>query len=206
MSLEEEKEEKEGKDEKKFIIEGNPGQNNTYVNIATVGNYNPNATSVTNNVTNNYYGVHDGETPVGSPKGKKINEMTIRDLFQSDMMNTESLQKNVLNYVSCIRRYLKVECDKSYMKLWCRIMEHELFKVELYIPGKQACQFNRNLIGNIIHYLDSKGFYKAPYNSSEMARALEGDDQNPIRKALRFDPDVKYCQAIDAIIKELKGE
>ena len=67
----------------------------------------------------------------------------------------------------------------------------------------QGTNFNRNLVANIIHYLDSKKFYKDQYNSSKMARALEGNDQHPVRKALRFDPDEKYCKVIDQFIKDL---
>jgi hypothetical protein len=36
-----------------------------------------------------------------------------------------------------------------------------------------------------------------------MTRALEGDDQHAIRRALRSDPEEKYAQVVDAILKEL---
>ena len=43
------------KNEEKFVIEGNPGPGNTFVKIGHVDHYNPNATSATTNITNNYY-------------------------------------------------------------------------------------------------------------------------------------------------------
>ena len=88
------------------------------------------------------------------------------------------------------------------MHLWAVILDHEAFKVDLYDPGKQDCKFNRNLVANIMHYLDSKGFYKKPYNQSEMTRAVEGDADNPVRKGFREDLDKKYRPVVDAIIKE----
>ena len=139
-----------------------------------------------------------------APSGKKLGEKTLREMLNEDLIDTGNIQKKILNYVSCIRPFVKDELDKLYMALWARILEHEAFKVELYDPGKQACKFNRNLVANILHYLDGKHFYKVEYNQSEFTRRLEGDDQNPVRKALRFDPAPQYCKAVDEIIKELK--
>lgn len=197
------------KDEAKFIIEGNPGTGNTFIHIGKAINVNPNATTV-NNTINITAGGDDlaatalQEAGEGKHSGKKLSNMSLRDMLNNDLIDTGNIQQEILNYVSCIRPLVKDELDKQYMQLWNRILEHDTFKVDLYDPGKQECKFNRNLIANILHYLASKGFYKAPYNQSEMARKLEGDDQNPVRKALRSDPDDKYCKAVDAIIRELK--
>ena len=110
-----------------------------------------------------------------------------------------------MNYVSCIRPKLKKELDKKYTSLWGRIVEHEAFSIELYDPGKQQCTFNRNLVANIIHYLNGKGFYEEPYSAAAMTRALEaGEDQHPIRRALGIDPEPKYCKVVDDILKELE--
>lgn len=191
-----------------FKIEGNPGQNNTFINIGTAYNVNPNATTVENTFN---IGTREGgdkaiaEAVGGKPKGKKFGAMTLREMLRNALIDTGSIQKEILNYVSCIRPKLKNELDKKYVALWATIVEHEAFVVDLYDPGKQQCTFNRNLVANIIHYLACKGFYEEPYNQSEMARALEGDDQNPVRNALRKDPDEKYCKAVDEILKELEG-
>lgn len=194
--------------EAKFKIVGNPGTGNTFIHIGTAYNVNPNATTVHN--TFNITSGADGESVLqeagGGKSGKKLGERTIREMLKDGLVDTGNMQKKILNYVSFIRPFVKDDLDKLYMSMWGRIVEHEAFKVDLYDPGKQACKFNRNLIGNILHYLDGKKFYKVDYNQSEFTRRLEGDDQNPVRKALRYDPDRKYSIVVDEIIDELKEE
>ena len=197
------------KDGAKFTIEGNPGTGNTFVNIGHVDHYNPNATSATTNITNNYYygkeeAAAEGEDSSSKPGDKKLGNMTFREMLKAGYVDTGNIQKEIMNYVSCIRPYVKDEMDKVYMHLWAVILDHEAFKIDLYDPGKQACKFNRNLVGNIMHYLDDKGFYKEPYNQSEMTRAVEGDADNPVRKGFREYPDEKFCKVVDKIIKEYK--
>ena len=195
------------KDEEVFRIEGNPGQGNTFVKIGHVEHYNPNATTATTNITNNYY--YDKPAEGGSsakPGDKKLGNMTLRDMLKANLIDTGNIQPLIMNYVSCIRPYVKDEMDRLFMHLWGRILEHEAFKIELYDPGKQDCKFNRNLVGNIMHYLDGKGFYKEPYNQSEMTRAVEGDADSPVRKGFREYPDEKIKGVVDAIIKEYKDK
>ena len=197
----------EDNNETKFTIEGNPGTGNTFINIGKAINVNPNATTVENNF---FFGA-DGEMKrtalqeigIGKPSGKKLGNMTIREMLSQNLIDTGNIQKDIINYVSRIRPYVKDEKEKLFMQLWASILEHAAFKIDLYDPGKQPCEFNRNLVANIIHYLDSMHFYKAEYNQSEMTRALEGDDQHAIRRALRSDPEEKYAQVVDAILKEL---
>lgn len=191
-------------DNVKFTIEGNPGHGNTFVTIGHVENYNPSATTVTTTINNNYYGMKDGGAKVTNSGDRKLGNMTIREMLVQNLIDTGNIQKEIVNYVSCIRPYVKDEMSKLYMRLWTTILDDDAFKIDLYDPGKQPCKFNRNLVANIFHYLDSKGFYKEQYNSSAMTRSLEGDDQHAIRKALRFDPEEKYCNIIDTLIKELK--
>jgi len=192
--------------EARFKIEGNPGTGNTFIHIGTAYNVNPNATTVNNtfHIASREEGDKALAEATGQKTGKKLGEMTLREMLKNDLIDTSNIQKEIMNYVSCIRPFVKDELDKLYMAMWGRIIGHEAFKVDLYDPGKQDCKFNRNLIGNILHYLDGKKFYKVEYNQSEFTRRLEGDDQNPVRKALRSDPDMKYCQVVDEIIKELE--
>lgn len=193
--------------EVKFIIEGNPGQNNTFIYIGTAYNVNPNATTVENTFI---IGSRDeGNTAIfeamgGKPDGKKLGAMTLREMLRKDLIDTGHIQKEILNYISSIRPKLKKTMDKRYETLWAVIVEHEAFSVDLYDPGKQQCTFNRNLVANIIHYLDRKGFYEEPYSAAAMTRALEaGEDQHPIRRALGMDPEPRYCQVIDEILMTL---
>lgn len=193
-------------DEAKFTIEGNPGHNNTFINIGTAYNVNPNATEVHN--TFNIGSREEGEKAIAEATGekstgKKLGNMTLREMLKNDLIDTGNLQKEITNYVSCIRTLVKDEKGKLFMHLWACIIEHEAFSVDLYDPGKQQCHYNRNLIANILHYLDGKGFYKEPFNAYAFTRALEGDADNPVRKALGQNPDNKYIKVVDQILKEI---
>ena len=186
-----------------FKIEGNPGQNNTFISIGTAYNVNPNATKVENTFI--IGSREEGDAAMAEAMGgKKIGQMTLREMLKKGMVEKGNIQKEILHYVSQIRHKLKAEMDKRYEHLWVRIVEHEAFAVELYDPGKQQCTFNRNLVANIIHYLDSKGFYEEPYSAAAMTRALEnGEDQHPVRKALGADPEPQFSKIIDEILEEL---
>ena len=183
-----------------FRIDGNPGQNNTFINIGTAYNVNPNATKVENTFI--IGSREESEAAMAEAMGgKKIGQMTLREMLKAGMIEKGNIQKEILYYVSQIRHKLKADMDKRYEHLWARIVEHEAFAVDLYDPGKQQCNFNRNLVANIIHYLDDKGFYEEPYSAAAMTRALEGgEDQHPIRRALGLDPGPKFCKVIDEII------
>ena len=193
---------KSEKDEAKFTIEGNPGTGNTFINIGTAYNVNPNATKVENTFI--IGSREEGDKAVAEATGgKKIGQMTLREMLKKDMIDTGNIQKEILNYVSCIRPKLKANIDNRYEHLWARVVEHEAFSIELYDPGKQQCTFNRNLVANIIHYLDGKGFYEEPYSAAAMTRALQnGEDQHPVRSHLGKDPDEKYCKVVDEILEE----
>ena len=191
----------------KFAIEGNPGQHNMFINIGTAYNVNPNATTVENTFV--FGSREEGNAAIaeamgGRPDGKKLGAMTLREMLKNDLIDTGNIQKDILSYISRIRPKLKGAMDKKYETLWAIIVEHETFSVDLYDPGKQPCISNRNLVANIIHYLDSKGFYEEPYSAAAMTRAREkGDDQHPVRRALGMDPESKYCKVVDEILEEL---
>lgn len=187
--------------EHKFVIEGNPGQGNTFISIGHVENYNPNATTVTTTITNNnYYGRKEGDGSWSRPADRKLGNMTLRDMLESGYVDTANIRPLIMNYVSCIRPLVKDSMDKLFMHLWAGILEHDAFRTDLFDPGKQDCKFNRNLVGSIMHYLDGKGFYSEPYNQSRMTRAVEGDADNPVRKGFGGYPDQRLCDAVDDII------
>ncbi len=187
--------------EEKLVIEGDPGQGNTFVRIGHVENYNPNATTVNITITNNnYYGRKEGDGSWSKPADRKLGNMTLRDMLKAGYVDTTNIRPLIMNYVSCIRPLVKESMDKLFMHLWAGILEHDAFKTDLYDPGKQDCKFNRNLVGSIMHYLDGKGFYREPYNQSRMARAVEGDAEHPVRKGFGGYLDNRYCDVVDDII------
>lgn len=150
--------------------------------------------------------------------GIRMSNMTYRQLLEEGLIDISKLQREIMKYVEAIRVYVRDDKDKLYLQLWARIMEHKAFAIDLYDRGKQDSKFNRNLVGNIVHYLDSKGFYKKPYNQSEMTRAfvevITREDKNaedkgaldPSRKGLREDPIQKHTKAIDEILAELQAK
>jgi hypothetical protein len=187
-----------------FKIEGNPGQNNTFISIGTAYNVNPNATKVENTFVIGSR-EEDDAAMAEATGGKKLGAMTLREMLKNNLIDTGNIQDGIINYVSCIRTKVKKTLDKKFMALWAIIVEHEAFSVDLYDPGKQKCTFNRNLVANIIHYLDGKGFYEDPYSAAGMTRALEGgEDQHPVRSALGKDPEDKYCKVVDEILSGLE--
>lgn len=164
----------------------------------------------------------DKEEPAQKTEEKsdsiRMSNMTYRQLLEEGLIDISKLQREIMKYVEAIRVYVRDDKDKLYLQLWARIMEHKAFAIDLYDRGKQDSKFNRNLVGNIMHYLDSKGFYKKPYNQSEMTRAfvevITREDKNaedkgaldPSRKGLREDPIQKHTKAIDEILAELQAK
>lgn len=207
-------EEKE-KDQVEFTINGNPGQGNTFINIREAGvvNNNPGPVYTTINVNGG------GKAEVSSSDdeeaeaagGKKLTGTTIRQLLKQGLIDKTLPKAEILKYVDAIRPYVKDDKDKLYMHLWGRILEHKAFAIELFDPGNQPCKFNRSLVGNIMHYLDSKDFYKESYNQSEMTRAVarkfDGADNkgvdDPARRGLRGELEKSFSDVIDAILKDL---
>ena len=174
------------------------------IHIETAYNVNPAATVVNN--TFNIGSREEGSAAIaeaigGKSEGKKLAAMSLREKIKKGMIDTGQIRKDIQAYVRRIRLKVKESMEEQYDVLWAAIVEHEAFAVELYDPGKQQCTFNRNLVANVIHYLDRKGFYEEPYSAAAMTRALEKDDQHPVRRALGIDPDTKYCDVVDEILK-----
>lgn len=182
-------------------IKGDPGTGNTFqeIHIGTVGNYNPNATTVINN-----YGTRrEGEAPARRKKGPD----SINDMLEQDMISTEPIRKEILNYVSCLRPHVAKDKRDRFMQLWDRILDLPDVEEELYDPGKQQnTNFNRNLVANIIHYLDRFGFYDSLYNAAALTYALEADKEHPVRRALGQYPSYEVADAVKKLVKEFEAE
>lgn len=178
-------------------IKGNPGTQNTFqeIHIGTVQNYNPNATTVVN-----YFGARGEEA---APAKKKKGPDSIHDMLDQDMISTEPIRKEILNYVSCLRPHVAKDKRDRFMQLWDRILDLPDVEEELYDPGKQQnTNFNRNLVANIIHYLDRFGFYDSIYNAAALTYALEADKEHPIRRALGQYPSAEVADAVKVLVEE----
>lgn len=219
------------KDEVKFSFDGNPGHNNTFVHIAKAIHVNTNPGTVQTTVIIGSEGEEwrDAalrEAGIDVPEKKteerpdeiRVTNMSYRQLLEEGVIDISKLQREIMKYVEAIRQFVKDDKDKLYLQLWGRILEHRAFSIDLYDRGKQDSKFNRNLVGNIMHYLQNKGFYKDGYNASAMTCAysdvLASEIKNgvskgaddPARKGLREDPALKYQKAIDEILDELQAK
>ncbi len=171
-------------------IKGNPGTGNTYqeIKIEHADSVNPHATTVT--VNHYHYGEKKAE-----PKTKK----------PDDQIDTMPIRTEILNYISSIRPLLKDEWKSGYMKMWEDILDLDIIKEQVYYPGRQQkTNFNRNLVANIIHYLNGCGAYKNDYNAAQMALALEGDKDHPVRAALGKAPSDEIVSRLNRFMETFK--
>ena len=157
-----------------FNKDFNPGTNNTYteVNIGTVEQYNPAATTVINN-----YG----------PRG---NKKDIKDVTRPDLA---PIRTEILDYVGRLRTSVTDKWKSRYEKLWEGILDLDVVAAKVYDPGKQQkTNFNRNLVANIIYYLGCYGQLEdriyGDYNASLLTELLEVDKDHPVRAELRKSP------------------
>lgn len=157
-------------------IKGNPGTGNTYteINIGTVQNYNPNATTV-----NNYFG--DSRQANAKPQTHVTNTDEMR----------ERQHKDILDYVNNLVKYVAKDKLTTYETLWRSILALPEVAAEVYNPGKQHdTTFNRNLVANILCMMKNKGII-AEQNVTTLAFALEGDKDHSVRAALAKAPHAR---------------
>lgn len=179
-------------------IDGNPGTGNTFqeINIGTVQNYNPNATTVIN-----YNGV-GGEIKDGqkTEKPKAKNPMEMREL--------PPIREQIMLYVSCLNTKDLVNLEwlgKKYMDLWNAILDLPEVEERIYNPGKQQnTTFNRSLVGRIIYYLGNlmkgKTVYK-DYNASTLSMKLEGTIEHSVRNEMGKSPSDEITKALDKFLE-----
>lgn len=164
-------------------IKGNPGTGNTFqeINIGTVQNYNPNATTVINN---NY--------------GDKPKAMSSPDNNMTDD-EREHLKSEIMTYVSRIKQYVANEWKNRYETTWRSVLDIPEVKSIVFSPGKQKdTLFNRNLVANIIYIMCNAGFY-TDTNATALTIALEGDKEHSVRGQLAKEP------ADELLVKHVKA-
>lgn len=172
----------------------NTGQVKTIINIGTAYNVNPAATEVKNTFI------------IGSGKeaSAAINEAFGRRKEPEGNIDITPIRKEILNYVSCLRPLVAPDKKDRYMKMWEGILELDAVKPFVYQTGKQKqTNFNRKLIANIIHHLDSRHMYANPYMASDFAKALEGDSEKSVRGELGKFPSDNVCAEIDKYLESI---
>lgn len=153
-------------------ITGNPGTGNTFteVNIGTVQNYNPNATTVINN---NY-----GDRPKTAPAQDKILSDAKRQQCQAE----------IFDYVGRLHKFVAKEWRNRYDALWKQVLALPEVDASVYEPGKQKnTSFNRNMVANIICIMSNEKVITGA-SATDLTMALEGDKDHAVRAQLGNKP------------------
>lgn len=194
-------------------IEGNPGTGNTFqeIHIGSVGTYNNAA------VINNYYGTNgeqyrekkkqegtENDTPDNPDHSIPDNRRLDRREESEEEINRSRIRAEILDYVSRVRPLVLLDKRDRYMQMWEGILELDAVRPFVYKTGKQKrTSFNRKLIANILHHLDTRHIYKAPYKASDLALALEDDYEMSVRGELGKYPSEYVCAEIDDYLETL---
>ena len=196
-------------------IEGNPGTGNTFqeINIGSVHTFAPKLSTI----VNNYYDASREQlVEKRQKKGAKDDaaddlEPSIPNMMQSEQIeepdeeiDRSSIRTEIINYVSRVRPLVHPDKRDRYMKMWEGILDLDAVRPFVYKTGKQKqTNFNRKLIANILHHLDTRHIYKDPYKASDLALALEGDYEKSVRGELGKYPSEHVCAEIDEYVEAL---
>ena len=212
-----------GKDDDKFIIEGNPGTGNTFIKIGTAYNVNPNAKEVKNTfIIGDKNAAAQAIAEATGVAGSKFQDSSSKSDLKPETLNLKPgfarfaepeeniditpIRTEILNYVSRVRPLLTDEAKSTFMKMWVDILSLPEVESKVYKPGKQwGTNFHRDLVANILYHLRHRKIYKVVYkdnyNGAAMAEALEGDRDHSVKHALRDEPPVDVRQAIDTFLE-----
>ena len=182
----------------KFEKDFNPGQNNTYQEY----NFGPGSQNLPNvtELTINNYGTREDKA--------KAAARIPADSFSEPDPNKDltAVKTAILNYVSRIAAMLKPELMQGWERFWTGLLDLDVIERDICDTTKQqGTTFNRMFICRIIHHLDRRGFYSAPYKATAMAEALEGNKEHSIRThGLNLYPDDAVCHRVDSYIETFK--
>ena len=172
----------------KVEIKGNPGTGNTYINIGTVQNFNPNATTV----INNNYGMRVKSQGDGNQDGTEVDKDEIKAHILRDVGKPKD------------ENLVSEDWKKSYEALWNDILELKEVEETVYDHGNQhGTDFNRVLVAAIINILRDKGVYVKCTNVT-MALALERSKDHHVRMELGIGPSEEVKTAVKQLIQDKK--
>lgn len=110
----------------------------------------------------------------------------------------KNVRKEIIQYVLTLRTFLAKEWRSRFEKDWNTILDMKVISDDIYKVGKQqGTNFNRNLVANILYYMDSLGAFGKHYNATTMAMSLEGDKDSSVRAALRKFPAAAIVSRLD---------
>lgn len=167
----------------KFDKDFNPGSGNTYNewNIQHVENLNPNATAVT--TVHNHY----GEEKVASGGRKKM-----------DDGQKQAIRDEILEYVGQLTGNVKQDWKARYSTLWQKILDIPAVEAAIYDYGRQQnTNFNKYVVGNIIHMLMGKVLEG---NATNLCELLEGKAGHQIRQEMGMEPAEDIREAVAELL------
>lgn len=170
-------------------IDGNPGTGNnfTQVNIGTVQNYNPNATTVINN---NY--------------GFRVKTGNTQTQDADSGVDKEVIGPMIVGYVRKTLCYVSDGWKNRFESLWHDILNLREVDTEVYKQGfQQGTQFNRVLVAGIIHVLKDNGVYVKCSNTA-LAVALEGNEEHHVRQEIGRYPSEPVQTAVNNLLHTRK--
>ena len=173
-------------------IHGDPGTGNHYTEVKIDQQVHIGNVGVLNKATtiNNTYA--DGKL--------------VRTELDSPTNETESVRKEILDYVSKTLGLVEEKWKPIYMDLWNNILDLKEVSAEVYDRGRQQnTTFNRKLVANIIYYLgnfrnNGSGMYGS-YNATTVVNQLEGITNCSARLELGMRPAKAIRDAIDPLLK-----
>ena len=199
-----------------FKIDGDAGHDNVFVKIGTAYNVNPTATEVKNTFIIGSNG--EAQAAIKEALGGQPNEFVPKEEQKKDVsksiyeqmkepeeeIDCTPIRTEILNYVSRVRPLVHPDKKDRFMKMWKGILELDAVKPIIYKTGKQKkTNFNRKLICNILHHLDTRRMYKDPYKASDFAKALEGEYESSVRGELGKFPSENMCAEINKYMDSL---
>ena len=115
-----------------------------------------------------------------------------------DAAVNEIIRQEIIQYARKVCVHLADEWKSDFDKLWIEILGKKVVTDAIYRVGKQqGTNFNRNLVANILCYMDSLGVFGNSYNAASMAMALEGSKESSIRAALRKAPSAEIVSRLN---------
>jgi hypothetical protein len=191
-----------------FTLDGDAGENNTIVNMVIEKAYNVNPTAKVVNNTFNIGTRDEASAAISEAMGAQPTPEQSKSAMPKTLLDTikepeegidcSVIRQEILIYVSRIRPLVAPDKKDRFMKMWEGILDLDAVKSIVYKTGKQKeTNFNRKLIANIIHHLDSRKMYANPFKASDFAMALEQDSEKSVRGELGKFPSDHVCAEID---------
>lgn len=140
--------------------------------------------------------------------GIKIEEKEDTDAVGQNavVLDKAHLREEILEYVGRIYKFYTVDWQLHYLELWNDILDMPVVDLKVYNSGKQQdTHFNRNLVGEIIGYLDRYNIYSDVIVPAKFARELAKDGKGmSVRDALSDNLKPEICEAIKLLMNSKK--